>query len=49
MKITLQMILIVLHRIFSRENALALLLCCVIIALIIVMTDSAPAWIYQGF
>jgi len=33
----------------TRENLLAILLCLVIILLIIVATDSAPQWIYQGF
>jgi len=32
-----------------RENRLAILLCLLIILLIIVATDSAPQWIYQGF
>jgi len=36
-------------RIFSRENLLALLLCGVVILLMIVTTDAAPQWIYQGF
>ena len=36
-------------RLFSRENLLALALCLAIILLIIVTTDSAPQWIYQGF
>jgi hypothetical protein len=34
---------------FSRENLLALALCLVVILLVIVTTDSAPQWIYQGF
>lgn len=33
----------------TRENILAILLCLLIILLIIVATDSAPQWIYQGF
>ena len=37
------------RRVFSRENLIALLLCLLIIALLIVTTDSAPQWIYQGF
>jgi len=37
------------QRMFSRENRIALGLCLLIIALIIVTTDSAPQWIYQGF
>lgn len=36
-------------RIFSRENLLALAICLILILLIIVTTDSAPEWIYQGF
>lgn len=39
----------VMQRIFSRENLIALGLCLLIILLIIVTTDSAPQWIYQGF
>lgn len=35
--------------IFSRENGLAVLLCALVILLLIVATDSAPQWIYQGF
>ncbi len=38
-----------LKKIFSRENFVALLLCLLILALIIVSADSAPQWIYQGF
>ncbi len=33
----------------TRENFLALALCFLVILLIIVMSDSAPTWIYQGF
>lgn len=36
-------------RLFSRENMLALGLCLLVILLIIVTSDSAPQWIYQGF
>ena len=36
-------------KLFSRENLLALGLCLLIILLIIVSSDSAPQWIYQGF
>lgn len=36
-------------RIFSRENLFALGLCALLILLVIVTTDSAPRWIYQGF
>lgn len=38
-----------LKRIFSRENLIALAVCLMLIALIIVTADSAPQWIYQGF
>jgi hypothetical protein len=38
-----------LKRIFSRENLIALLVCLLILALIIVTSESAPQWIYQGF
>lgn len=38
-----------LHRLLSRENVLAALLCLLAILLIIIATDSAPQWIYQGF
>ena len=34
---------------FSHENILALLLCLLAILLIVVATDAAPQWIYQGF
>jgi len=36
-------------KIFSRENVLALVLCLIVILLVIVTSDSAPQWIYQGF
>lgn len=38
-----------LRKIFSRENTFALGLCVLVILLVIVTTDSAPRWIYQGF
>jgi hypothetical protein len=38
-----------LHRIFSRQNLYALILCLVVLAVIIMTADSAPLWIYQGF
>lgn len=37
------------QRLFSRENLLALGLALLILLLIILTTDSAPQWIYQGF
>ena len=36
-------------RLFTRENLVALALCLILIALVIVTADSAPRWIYQGF
>ena len=36
-------------RIATRENLVALALCLILIALVIVTADSAPQWIYQGF
>jgi hypothetical protein len=38
-----------LKKIFSKENLLVVGLCFIIILLIIVSSDSAPQWIYQGF
>lgn len=38
-----------LKRLLSRENLYAVLLCLIVIALLIVTSDSAPLWIYQGF
>jgi len=35
--------------IFSRENLYALLLCLILILIVILTTDQAPQWIYQGF
>lgn len=35
--------------IFTRENLYALLLCLMLIAVLILTSDSAPQWIYQGF
>ena len=37
------------RRLFSRENLFALGLCLLVILLLIVTTDDAPRWIYQGF
>jgi hypothetical protein len=36
-------------RLFSRENLFAAGLCLIVILLIIMTTDTAPQWIYQGF
>jgi hypothetical protein len=33
----------------KRELLIGLALCVIILLLIIVTTDSAPQWIYQGF
>ena len=40
---------VIMDRIFTRENLLALLLCLIILMLVIMMSDSTPQWIYQGF
>lgn len=37
------------HKLFTRENLYALLLCLILIAIIILTADQAPLWIYQGF
>lgn len=39
----------ILAGLFSKENALALALCFIVIALIVMTSSSAPQWIYQGF
>jgi hypothetical protein len=36
-------------KLLTRENLLAVLLCLLAVLLLIVATDSAPQWIYQGF
>ncbi|MDX1613392.1 MAG: hypothetical protein R3300_03720 [Candidatus Promineifilaceae bacterium] len=41
--------LIMLRRLLSRENLVALALCLIVILLIIVTSDSTPQWIYQAF
>jgi hypothetical protein len=38
-----------LHRLFSPENLLALTLCLILIITLILTSDNAPQWIYQGF
>jgi hypothetical protein len=40
---------LMLRKLFSRENILALLICLAVISLIILTTGQAPQWIYQGF
>lgn len=37
------------ERLFSRENLLALLLCLLLLAIIVLTSDDSPQWIYQGF
>lgn len=37
------------HRLLSRENLVAFLLCLLFILLLILSSDSTPRWIYQGF
>lgn len=37
------------RRLLSTENLLALALALIVILLVIVTSDSAPTWIYQGF
>jgi hypothetical protein len=43
------MLKMILARIFSRENMLALLLALIVTALVIFTADVTPNWIYQGF
>jgi hypothetical protein len=38
-----------LPRLFSWEDLIALLLCLLIIALLVMSAERAPEWIYQGF
>lgn len=38
-----------LRRLLSRENLYALLFCLIAILLLIMSSDQAPLWIYQGF
>lgn len=39
----------ILTRLFSRENLLALVLCLIVLAVVILTSDASPQWIYQGF
>ena len=39
----------VVRRLFNRENMLAVGLCLLLILLVIVTSDTAPQFIYQGF
>lgn len=36
-------------RLFNRENLIALAVCLMVIAILVLTADSAPQWIYQGF
>jgi hypothetical protein len=36
-------------RLFSRENLIAALLCLILLAIVVLTSDTAPQWIYQGF
>ncbi len=35
--------------VFTRENFLATALCLMLVVIIILTSDNAPRWIYQGF
>jgi hypothetical protein len=37
------------RRILTRENLIALAICLMLIAIIVLTSDSSPQWIYQGF
>jgi hypothetical protein len=37
------------QRVLTRENAFALLLCLMLLALAVLTADASPQWIYQGF
>jgi hypothetical protein len=37
------------HKIFTRENIYAVLLCLILIAIVVLTAGQAPQWIYQGF
>jgi len=39
----------VMNRLFNKENAFALALALILIALLVFTADSTPLWIYQGF
>jgi hypothetical protein len=36
-------------KLLTPENLWAFLFCLILVALVILTADSAPAWIYQGF
>jgi hypothetical protein len=37
------------HKYISQENIFALIVCLILIALLVMTSDQAPQWIYQGF
>jgi hypothetical protein len=37
------------NRLFTKENAWAVLLALMLLALLVFTADSTPLWIYQGF
>lgn len=37
------------RRLFNRENLIALAVCLMLTAILVLTADSAPQWIYQGF
>lgn len=49
MEVVRRRLLALYHRLFSRENVVAILLCLLFILLLILTSDSTPRWIYQGF
>ena len=36
-------------QIFTRENLIALAVCLMLVAVVVLTADSSPQWIYQGF
>lgn len=36
-------------RLFSRENLIAAAICLILVLIVILTSDDAPQWIYQGF
>jgi hypothetical protein len=39
----------IIKSVFTYENLLALLLCLILIAIVVLTSGQAPQWIYQGF
>jgi len=37
------------HKLLTRENLYALILCIILIAIFILTAENVPLWIYQGF